>query len=210
MLPALLGLASSAYQFYQGQQQEDAAKKLKPSNYIPPAIQEATDSARMRANNSVMPGYARGLDRLRTSTANTIYNTGKATTNPNVVQQSVADSDAREKEVMKDMAVSNAAYRTQNQDKLNQLLGVEGQYQKDAWDSYNGTKSALVGAGMRNKYNSLSSLAEGAIWNPESFKLPKINFSQLFRKRISQSAGGSGSGAGGNGYELPSDVTYYN
>lgn len=154
----------AGFKAYQGFKQQKMARDLRPSNYVPPAVTEAVANARLGANSTVAPGYGRQVDKLRTSTANTVERLSRATTNPNQIQQGVLDADAREKEILKDMEVNNEAWRAQNRDRLNAALGIQGQYQKQAYDQYNATKSALKGAGMQNLYHSVSGLAEGALY----------------------------------------------
>lgn len=160
----LANLGKAGYQFFQGQKQKQMANSLKPSNYVPPAIREAEASSRLQANASVAPGYGRFLDRLQTDTANTIAGAARATRNPNQIQQAVMDSDARNKELIKDIEVNNQAWQAQNRDKLNRVLGIKGGFERDSWDAYNATKSSLLGASMRNKYNAVSGLAEAGTY----------------------------------------------
>lgn len=163
LIPALVALGQAGYQMYQGQKQKKLAAGLSPSNYIPPSVQEAVAGARVGANASVMPGYDRVLDKLKTSSANTIARTSRITDNSGRIQQSVADADAREKEVIKDLGVNNEEFRLRNRDKLTELLGVQGGFEKASMDAYNQTKSALGGAAAQNQYNAITTLGENLI-----------------------------------------------
>lgn len=164
IITALAALGKAGYQAYQADQQKKEAKKLKPSNYVPPGVQEAESNARLKANSSVAPGYGRTVDKLRTSTANTVARLQKASTNSNVIQQGVMDADSKEKEILKDLEVKNEAFKADNMGKLNQVLGLKGVYQEKSRDDYNAAKSALLGASKKNNYNAVSGLAETGIW----------------------------------------------
>ncbi|MGC3945364.1 MAG: hypothetical protein QM762_12760 [Chryseolinea sp.] len=162
MIPALVALGTAAYQWYQSDQQKKKAKKLKPSNYVPPGTEEALTNARMDAT-AQSPGYARGLEKLRQSSATTIANAKRVGGNPAAIQQAVADTDAREKEAIKDLQVSDEAFRASNRKDLNRQLQIKAGYQKDSYDAYNASKSALIGASQQNKYNAITQLGEGVI-----------------------------------------------
>lgn len=160
LIPILTTLATSAYQKYQGDKQKKLAGKIKPSNYIPPSVQEAVAGARIDANASVAPGYGRTVDKLRTSSANTIARTMRGTKNAGTIQQSVADADAREKEVLKDLEVANEGYRANAKGRLNQTLGVQAGHERASFENYNQAKSALIGSSLQNKFNAFNGLTE--------------------------------------------------
>lgn len=160
---AIAALAQAGYQMYQGHKQKEMAKKLKPSNYVPPGLKEAEALAKGAANATTAPGFGILSDRLKTQGANTVDRIQRSTSNPNLIQQAVADTDAREKEIMKDLAINNEAFRAQNRNQVIGLAQRRGAYEKDSWDAFNATKSALMGAGMRNQYNAVTGLFEGLI-----------------------------------------------
>lgn len=217
----LANVAKAGFQFYQGQKQKKMANNLKAHTYIPPAIQEAEANARMQAGSSVAPGYDRFMDKLKTQSANTIAAASRSTNNPNVVQQSVMDADARNKELIKDIEVNNQSWRAQNMDKLNRTLGIKGSFEKDSFDDYNATKSALLGSSMQNKFNAVSGMAEAATYSSainkmygdgEKTKLTETSaiknpFKGLFKRRP---ASGSGGGFGSQAYpSMDMDPSYY-
>jgi len=162
VIPALIALGTAGYQYYQSRQQEKKAKKLKPSNYVPASVNEAIASSRMAAS-SQSPGYNRGLEKLKISSANTIDAAKRVGGSSTQIQQAVADTDAREKELVKDLQVSDESFRNSNRNNLNNLLMTKGAYQKDSFDAYNATKSALLGAAAQNKYNAVTTLGEGVV-----------------------------------------------
>ncbi len=163
IIPALVAIGQAGYSLYQAHKQKKLAEGLKPSNYIPPSVQEAVAGARVGAAASVMSGYERALEKAKTSSANTIARTSRITTNSGRIQQSVADADAREKELIKDLSVTNEQFRQGNQSNLQNLLGVQGGYEKASMDAFNQAKSALGGASMQNKYNAITTLGENLI-----------------------------------------------
>ena len=152
---ALIGLGTAAYSLYKGHQQRKKARQLKNSNYVPPSVQEAVANSRMAASGT-SPEYLRGQQKLRLSTQNTVNNARRVGGSAGQIQQAVADSDAREKEAVKDLEVSDAAYRNNNRLALNQQLGIQGQYEKESYDNYNAAKSALLGAAEQNTYNGIT------------------------------------------------------
>lgn len=163
-IPALVALGQAGFQLYQGHKQKKMAENLKPSNYVPPSVKEAVASARLGANANA-PGYGRFIENLKTSSANTVARASRISTNPAQIQQAVSDTDAREKEALKDMEVSNEGFKQQNQKYLASLLGVQGGYEKASMDAYNSAKSALTGASMQNKYNAITTLGENLIYS---------------------------------------------
>ena len=163
LIPIAMSLAQAGYGFYQGQKQKKMAEDLKPSNFVPNSVKEAVDTARIASSSTQLPGMDSVTNKLRTGSANTINNAERSTNNPNQIQQVVADTDAREKEILKDLAVSNESFRAQNRGQLTNLLGVKGQYEHQSFNAYNATKSALTGAAMRNKYNAVTGLAQNLI-----------------------------------------------
>jgi hypothetical protein len=162
IIPALTSLATAGYQYYQGARQKKMAAKLKPSNYVPPSVNEAVSNARIESN-ATSPIVTRGLERLKTSTANSIENAKRVGGSAGAVQQAVVDADSREKEMTKDLSVKDAQYRAERKQELNQMLGIKGRYEKESMDAYNASKSALTGASMQNKYNAVTNLGEGII-----------------------------------------------
>lgn len=166
---ALAGLASSAYQMYQAKKQRDQAAKLTNSNYIPPAVREAEASARIDANATASPGYLRGLERLRQSSAASVNAAKSIGGTSGQIQQAAANADSREKEMIKDLEVNNDSFRLSRRQDLNRLLQVKGEYQQKSQDALNAAKSALTGAADQNTYNAITVGAESLIYGaPDS------------------------------------------
>lgn len=159
---ALIPLALSAYQLYQGAQQAKKAKNLKESNFVPGSVREAVGSARMGVTGS-NPAVTRGLARLKASSANTIDARKRIGGNAAQIQSAVTDVDAREKEAIKDLQVADASFKIDQQRNLEDLLREKGYYEKASRDSFNAARSALTGASQQNKYNALSSAAEALV-----------------------------------------------
>jgi len=162
LIPALVAIGQAGYQMYQSHKQKEQAKDLKPSNYIPAGVKEAVSNAR-RDSISLSPGYTRGLEKIRQSTTDSIDAMKRVGGNGRVIQQGVADADAREKELLKDLSVADSAYRANRSDHLNQLLLHQGRYEQENMDAYRATKSALLGASMRNQYNAITTLGENMV-----------------------------------------------
>lgn len=161
-IAALVAVGQAGYQAYKGHQQEKKAKKLKQSNYVPPALEEAIVSSRMEAN-SLSPGYNRAMERARRSTGNTLTSAKRIGGSASQIQQTLVDSDAREKEISKDIEVAESANRTMAKRNLQGLLVTKGGFQKQSKDALDAAKSALIGAGEQNKYNAVTNLAEGIV-----------------------------------------------
>lgn len=159
---ALIPLALSAYQLYKGAEQEKKAKNLKESNFVPGSVREAVGSARMGVTGS-NPAVTRGLARLKASSANTIAARKRIGGNAAQIQNTVMDVDAREKEAIKDLQVADASFKIDQQRNLEDLLREKGYYEKASRDAFNAGKSALIGAAEQNKYNALSTAAEGLV-----------------------------------------------
>lgn len=168
-IAALAALGQAGYQYAQAEKQKKKAKDLKPSNYMPAGVSEATQNSRLEANTTMGPSTQRGLEKLRNSTASTIENAKRIGGSPGQIQQTVADTDAREKEALKDLEVSDSAFRGAKKSELNSNLRLQGQYQKMSQDAYGAAKSALIGASEQNKFNAVSGAAEGIIYSlPDS------------------------------------------
>lgn len=160
--PALLALGQAGYQFYKSEQQKEKARKLKNSNYIPQSVKDAETMSR-QGLNSQAPGFDRGLQKIRQSTASTINSAARVGGTAGQVQQAVADSDAREKETTKDLAVSNAAWKAQQRDSYQNNLQIKGRYEKASYDAWQSAKSALKGAANQNQYNAITTASEGIV-----------------------------------------------
>jgi hypothetical protein len=172
-IPALLMAGQVGYQLYQAHQQAQAAKKLKQSNYVPSAVNEAITSAKIDSNAS-SPMYRRGLEKIGQSTARTLDAAKRIGGSSSSLQQSVTDADAREKEVLKDLEVSDASFRAQSKQNLQGLLMKKGQFQQQSKDAYDSAKSALIGASKQNVFNAITTGAEGAMnLLPDSQFTPK-------------------------------------
>jgi hypothetical protein len=163
IVAALAQLGIAGWQYAQGEKQRKDAKKVKPNNYVPPGVTEAVQRARMESNASIGPASKRGLERLGMQSSARINDLKRVGGNPALIQQGVMDTDAREKEAIKDLSVSDAAFKMDQDRNLQGLLTMKGQYEKEAKDASDATKSALTGAAMQNKFNALSSLGEGII-----------------------------------------------
>jgi hypothetical protein len=163
LAPLLATAAQAGYQYFQGRKQKKMANELEPSNYVPPSLKEAVRSSRMEANATTIPGFGRTMEKLRTSTANTVARTTRGTTDSNRIQQSVADADAREKEVIKDLGVANENFRLQSGQRLRGMLGIQAGNERASYDAYVAAKSALTGASMANQYNAFSGLTENLL-----------------------------------------------
>jgi len=222
-LPILAAFASAAYQGYQASKQRAAASKLRPSNYITPAVQEAEANTRQQVYAPESPGYNRGLQQLNRSTSNYINAAQRLGGSPVQLQQGVADADARQKELVKDLEINNEQFRAQRRQDLNSLLMQKGQYQQKSMDDYNAAVSALKGAASQNEFNAISNTAEGLI-NTAPVKEPlkdgewqQMTGGQKVKKAVNSifginpSIGGygraygnsGGTGSGGGGYYNP-------
>jgi len=162
LIPLAIAAGTSLYQHYKANQQRDKANSLKPSNYVPPALQDAEATAQMSAN-AESPGYSRGLDKIKQSTENTINAATRIGGNPAQVAQQVADADLREKELSKDLAVSDASYRAGQRNNLQNIQLAKSGYQKASYDAFTAAQSALRGAADQNDYSALMNLGEGAV-----------------------------------------------
>jgi hypothetical protein len=160
MIPALIAVAQAGYQLYKSEDQKKKASKLKDNNYVPSAVNEAVNSARIDSNSS-SPHFARGLEKIKQSSASSINTAKSIGGSTGQIQQSVANIDAHEKESLKDLEVYDSAYRTERKNNLQNLLMMKGSYQKDSRDAYDAARSALIGASERNQYNAFSTALEG-------------------------------------------------
>lgn len=192
IIPALVALGTAGYQAYKAHQQKQKAKKLKESNYVPGAVEEAIASERLRSH-AASPEYTRGLEKLRQSTANTIDASKRVGGSSGQLQQSIADADAREKENIKDLHVAEAATKGEARSRLGGLLMTKGGYQQQSRDAYNATKSALIASSEQNMYNAVTGVAEGVVHS-----LPDSAFGAGVSTGLSKKA--MAVGGGGNNY----------
>lgn len=206
---ALVGIGTALYSENKANQQRDKAKNLKPSNYVPPSVQEAVDNAKL-ASNSESPGYTRGVEKIGQSTANMINNIKKIGGNPSQIQAGVADADMRGKEALKDLAVSDAAFKASQRQNLNNLLMAKGGYEKSSFDAFSAAKSALLGAANQNEYNAFTQGLEGVAGS-----LPASAYTSNGSNTNITSGGIIGQGQGplltqGNGQLTPAQRAYIN
>lgn len=162
---------------------------MKPSNYVPPGLLEAESNARINAN-SLSPGYARSMELLRRSTANTIDASKRVGGTMATIQQSVADADAREKSTLRDLEVNENANRISSRNHLSNILMNKGAYQKESQDNYNAAVSALKASSAQNQYNAITGFGEGIVRSlPDSYFDGKTRAKGLDRFRFDGSPG---------------------
>lgn len=160
MLPVALALLPTLYQMGKSVAQRQKASELQQSNYIPPSVQNAVATARQMSEGSVsMPGYNQAVDRLKTTTANTIANSRKVAGNSAQLSQDVANASARENQSDQSLSAQNSAFKFSNLQNLQKWLGIRGGYEAKNRDQFNAAKSALTGAADQNMYNGISSAA---------------------------------------------------
>lgn len=154
--PLALSLAPVVAQAVQAGIQNKKAKKLKPSNFIPPAIREAESTARQIAQSTQMPGQDRFEARLGKNTANTLAAARRSTSNPAALLEAVQEADARAKGAIADNKTNLDAFKLQGQNLLSNALAKKGAFQQANRDAYNAAKSALTGASQQNLYNAIT------------------------------------------------------
>jgi hypothetical protein len=159
---ALIALAQSGYQMYKSHQQKKKAEEMKDSRYVPPSVQQALASANSEATQ-LSPGYSRSVEKIRQSSATSINNAKRIGGSSNQIQNMVNNVDAREKEAIKDVEVSENAFKARARDNVRGLMMTKGGFEKDSRDAYNAAKSALIGASEQNKYNAITNLGEGIV-----------------------------------------------
>ena len=145
-----------------GWMQNRAANRLKESKYIPSGVRESVTNARMGAMAD-SPMYTRGKEQLAQSTARTINTAKRIGGTGAQVQQAAADADAREKQMIKDLEVSNNAFKAGQRNELNRALSVESSYKQRNRDAFNAAKSALKGAAIQNVFGAINNAASGLI-----------------------------------------------
>lgn len=154
MFPALLALLPSLIQMGQGIAQKAKAGNLTQSNYVPPSIQNATEMARQGAATPTAPGYTQQINRVRTSTSNTISNAKKVAGDAAQLQSMVGQADAREKQIGQDLTSQNQNFQFNNRQDLMKWLGIRAGSEQGSRNAYNAAKSALIGAGDQNLFNA--------------------------------------------------------
>lgn len=162
-IPALVSVAQAGLQYAQAKKQDKLAKQLQPSDYVPNALKEAEATARLNTN-ALPVGYNRSLELGQRSTSNAIDAAKKVGGGADAVQAAVADADAREKELIKDLGVAASAEQRANRADLTNILSDRARFEKMSQDAYSAAVSALKGASMQNKYNAVTGLGQNLIY----------------------------------------------
>lgn len=177
LIPALSFLPS-AFQLVKGFSQKKKAKDLKPSNFVPPSVESAINMAKADSLRTTAPGYGRTLEKIDAQNANAIDAARKVSSDASTLQASVSESDARRKEILKDIETENQQFQFRSRGDLMKWLGIRGDYEKMSRDSYDAAKSALEGAADQNIFNALT----GAVATGITLKGMKENKSQIIGK----------------------------
>ncbi len=165
------GLASSAYDWWQSEQQRERADELarnnvRPTMTIPKSEQESLGSARHQAALTRLPGQSAIEGRLDKITADQVglverQGVGGPTS---INAASRAYGDQQDKEV--DLGVASANMRLHNQDILRNELDENAQWEQKVWDWNTGQPyldkqkaiAALRGAHLANQNTAVKNL----------------------------------------------------
>lgn len=169
-----------------GANQRAQAKKLKPSDYLPPAARENALHAQMQANATTYPGQTQDQTRADQTTANAVGQIQKNSKSATDILNSAGLIQARGNAVNNDIA---QRYQQFKQGALARLMGTNQQlagYQNQNQQQYYAAKSALLGAGIQNTYGGISDIGGG--------------IAAASRPQYAPGGGGGGYGGGWRGY----------
>jgi hypothetical protein len=155
IIPLALAAAQAGYSAHKAAKQRKAAKKLKEAQLTPKSVEEALAGEKLRSTAS-SPEYLRGLEKLNQSSANAISQSKRAGGTAGQIQQSIADTDARRREGIKDLQIADSSFKASSRANVNDLLMKKGGYESEARQQKEAAQSALRGAAEQNEYNAVS------------------------------------------------------
>ena len=133
------------------------------------ALSEIVNTTRTEANSAIVPGQAQMQDAIRTSTANTINNVQRNSTNSADILAAASAAQMGENRSLSQLYQQNLNYKDRARARHMQALSSLSQAQNQAWQ-YNqqqpyensmAAKSALFSSGMQTTGDALGGL--GAI-----------------------------------------------
>lgn len=153
------GLISAGGKVLGGLMQRRQAKKLKQSNYIPPALTEAKAEADIIANSSTAPGQQAEEEAARQSTAQSITNASKVAGSANELINFAGAARGNENKNMRDIARRALIWKDSQRANRNMIRGRIASQQAANRDQYQGAKSALIGASNQNIFGGITDAA---------------------------------------------------
>jgi hypothetical protein len=158
----IAGAAQGLGQLITGISQRRQARKLKPSTYIPPSLQEAVGSARSRAQATRYAGQGEDERSVRQATQTAMGNVQKSTSSSATALNAAASLAGREQAGMRNISQRAMQNRERQQQifesALKQRANVEAQNRRQ----YEAAKSALRGASMQNTSKGLGNFGMAA------------------------------------------------
>lgn len=152
----------AGYQAVKGAQQKRQAKRLKPSTYIPPALQSQLAADKNRTAKSITKRQQladKRINRMTAQTSNRIAKTGGSAGNMII---GAAAADAQGKDAIQESEVIAESERERNRDKLSATKMSVARVQQKNQDEYEAAKSALLGAGDQNIFGGIKTAGSTA------------------------------------------------
>ena len=160
IIPLALAAAQAGYSGYKASQQRKKARALKQANLVPNSVEEALANEKLRST-ATSPEYLRGLEKLGQGSANAISQSKRIGGTAGVLQQQVADVDARRREGIKDLQIAEHGAKAQSRATVNELSLTKGGYEREARDQLDAAQSALRGAAEQNESAAVAAGLQG-------------------------------------------------
>jgi hypothetical protein len=160
IIPLALAAAQAGYSAHKASQQRKKARSLKEANLVPKSVEEALANEKLRST-ATSPEYLRGLEKLGQGSANTISQAKRIGGTAGLLQQQVADTDARKREGIKDLQIAEHGAKAQSRASVNELSLTKGGYEREARDQLDAAQSALRGAAEQNESAAVAAGLQG-------------------------------------------------
>jgi hypothetical protein len=168
----IFGLATGGLKTIAGLFQKNKAKKLKESNYIPPALKEAETEAKILSNASTAPGQQAEEEAIKQGTSQYLSNVSKTGASANEMQNFAGAAIGNENKLKRDIARRTLLWKDQQRSNRNAIRGRIGQQQSENRRQFQAAKSALTGAGNQNLFSGLSDIGGSLAFGLSKNKSP--------------------------------------
>jgi len=154
-----VAVAGTTYKLYQANQQDTAAKRQKPTNYVPPAALDNQKLAQQQANATTYAGQSADEARNDKTVSNAIGNVQRNARSATDILNSAANIEGGLKNKMNNDIASR--YQNFKQNALGKLMAANSNvagFQNQDQQQFLNYQRQLEGAAMQNRYGAVNDL----------------------------------------------------
>lgn len=168
IVPLAIGGAQALGQLLGARKQKKEARKA--LDYMPPALTEATNTARAQSQSQRYAGQDIDEANVRQTTADTFGNVAKSTTSTGALLNAASQLNTAQARGMQQIGQKAMNFRENAMDKYRQMLLQKA----DVQIGNKRYSEALKGSAMQNRMNALNSVLSGVAASDFGGKAPKM------------------------------------